>query len=159
VNEFLLVGIPAVLTLVGTIYVAYSSRRNADLANQIEGVKAQALSKAETIKVSTEAETKRTDALLDTQMTFIRELQTENRAQRQEMLATDKIHREEMLQVRQEVTEISKLMNACVEARQAQEKTVQAQGETIHTQGKTITKLSAEVLELKGRLTDMQHPA
>lgn len=151
-NELLLVGIPAVLTLVGTIYVAYSSRRNTALANEIEGVKAAAISKAETLKVTTEAEIKRTDALLDTQLQFIKDLQAENRAQRQEMLDKDKLHREEMIQVRQEVLEISKLMNNCVEARQVQEKTVAAQGET-------ISKLRAEVLELKGRLTDLQHPA
>ena len=144
-NELLLVGIPAVLTLVGTIYVAYSSRRNTALANQIEGVKTAAISKAETIKVTTEAEIKRTDALLDTQLQFIKDLQAENRAQRQEMLDKDRIHREEMIQVRQEVMEISKLMNNCIEARNAQET--------------TVARLSAEVLTLKGKLTDLQHPA
>jgi hypothetical protein len=145
VNELLLIGIPAVLTLIGTIYVAYSSRRNAALANQIEGVKVAAISKAETIKVTTEAEIKRTDALLDTQLQFIKDLQAENRAQRQEMLDKDRIHREEMIQVRQEVMEISKLMNNCIEARNAQET--------------TVARLSAEVLTLKGKLTDLQHPA
>jgi hypothetical protein len=145
VNELLVIGIPAVLTLVGTIYVAYSSRRNTALANQIEGVKAAAISKAETIKVTTEAEIKRTDALLDTQLQFIKDLQAENRAQRQEMLDKDRIHREEMIQVRQEVLEISKLMNNCIEARNVQET--------------TVARLSAEVLTLKGKLTDLQHPA
>lgn len=144
-NELLVIGIPAVLTLVGTIYVAYSSRRNTALANQIEGVKAAAISKAETIKVTTEAEIKRTDALLDTQLQFIKDLQAENRAQRQEMLDKDRIHREEMIQVRQEVLEISKLMNNCIEARNVQET--------------TVARLSAEVLTLKGKLTDLQHPA
>jgi hypothetical protein len=145
VNELLVIGIPAVLTLVGTIYVAYSSRRNTALANQIEGVKVAAISKAETIKVTTEAEIKRTDALLDTQLQFIKDLQAENRAQRQEMLDKDRIHREEMIQVRQEVMEISKLMNNCIEARNAQET--------------TVARLSEEVLTLKGKLTDLQHPA
>jgi hypothetical protein len=145
VNELLVIGIPAVLTLVGTIYVAYSSRRNTALANQIEGVKTAAISKAETIKVTTEAEIKRTDALLDTQLQFIKDLQAENRSQRQEMLDKDRIHREEMIQVRQEVMEISKLMNNCIEARNAQET--------------TVARLSAEVLTLKGKLTDLQHPA
>jgi hypothetical protein len=145
VNEFLLIAVPAVLTLVGTIYVARNSRRSADLAQQIEGVKAQALTKAETIKVGTDAEIRRTDQLLETQLQFIQDLQVENRAQRQEMLASDKIHREEMLQVRQDVMEIAKLMNACIEARNAQEA--------------TVAKLGAEVLSLKAKLTDLQHPA
>ena len=144
-NEFLLIAVPAVLTLVGTIYVARNSRRSADLAQQIEGVKAQALTKAETIKVGTDAEIRRTDQLLETQLQFIQDLQVENRAQRQEMLASDKIHREEMLQVRQDVMEIAKLMNACIEARNAQEA--------------TVAKLGAEVLSLKAKLTDLQHPA
>jgi hypothetical protein len=145
VNELLLIAVPAVLTLVGTIYVARNSRRSAELAQQIEGVKAQALTKAETIKVGTDAEIRRTDQLLETQLQFIQDLQVENRAQRQEMLASDKIHREEMLQVRQDVMEITKLMNACIEARNAQEA--------------TVAKLGAEVLSLKAKLTDLQHPA
>jgi hypothetical protein len=144
VNELLVIGIPAVLTLVGTIYVAYSSRRNTALANQIEGVKAAAISKAETIKVTTEAEIKRTDTLLDTQLQFIKDLQVENRAQRQEMLDKDRLHREEMIQVRQEVLEITKLMNNCVEARQAQET--------------VVARLSAEVVDLRQQLSDL-HPA
>ena len=143
-NELLLIGIPGFLTLVGTIYVAYSSRRNTALANEIEGVKAAAIGKAETIKVTTEAEIKRTDALLDTQLQFIKDLQAENRAQRQEMLDKDRLHREEMIQVRQEVLEITKLMNNCVEARQAQET--------------VVARLSAEVVDLRQQLSDL-HPA
>jgi predicted site-specific integrase-resolvase len=145
VNELLLVVIPGLLTLVGVLYAAWSSRRNTELANQIEGVKTQALSKAETIKVSTEAESKRLDSLLDTQSEFIKDLQAENRAQRQEMLDKDKLHREEMLQVRADVTEVTKFMNNCVAARQEQEK--------------TIRELSDKVLDLQARLMDQQHPA
>jgi hypothetical protein len=152
VDQVLIIIGGAVIALVGTIYGVRSSSKNTDLANRIDLAKAEAIGKADTIKAKTEAETKRTDALLDTQMTFIRELQTENRAQRQEMLDKDKQQREEMLQMRQEIMEVTRLMNNCVEARQVQEKTVQAQGET-------IAKLTAEVLELKGKLTDLQHPA
>jgi hypothetical protein len=50
-----------------------------------------------------------------------------------------------MLQVRQEVTEISKLMNACVEARQAQET--------------VVARLSAEVVDLRQQLSLLQNPA
>jgi hypothetical protein len=141
----LVVAVPAALTLVGVIYVARNTRRSTELAQQIEGVKAQALSKAEVIKVSTEAESKRFDALLDTQSEFIKDLQAENRAQRQEMIDKDKLHREEMLQVRADIMEVTKLMNNCVEARQAQET--------------VVARLSAEVVDLQQKLEALQHPA
>jgi hypothetical protein len=113
----LLFGIAALLTAVGGFYAARVNRRSAELANKIELAKSEAVGKAETIKAGTDAEIRRTDQLLDTQMDFIRDLQKENRDQRQEMIEKDKQHRDEMLQIRNEVIDLHKLMSVCIEER------------------------------------------
>ena len=141
-EQVIVTAIAGGLALAGTIYGYRSTRRNTELAVKIETNKAQANAQVEVVKAHTETEQKRTDQLLDTQMQFIKDLQAENRAQRQEMLDKDRLHREEMMQVRSEVAEITKLMNNCVEARNAQET--------------VVARLSAEVLDLKQRLA--QYP-
>ena len=143
--ELLAIAIPGLLTLIGVIYVQRNTRKVAQKAAEVEKGRAEDLQEVEIIKVKTEGDVKRVDTLLDTQMELIRELQIENRTQRKEAVEKDKLHREEMMQVRSDVAEITKLMNNCVEARQAQEV--------------TVARLSAEVLDLKDRLAALQPPA
>lgn len=126
--EAYVIVIAAVITLVGTVYVARNSRKSADLAKQIEQnkteatlkaevIKTEVIARADVIKAETNAETQRIDHLLGSQQEFIKIIQDENKQQRTEMLDKDKLHREEMLQIREEVGEISRLMAICVEER------------------------------------------
>lgn len=115
--EVYVVTVSATLTLIGTIYVARSSRRSTDLATKIEVNKTQAIAKAEMVKTTTEAETKRIDQIIDSQQGFIKLLQEENKEQRVEVSEKDKLHREEILQIRSEIAEIARLMSICVEER------------------------------------------
>lgn len=127
-NSGTLLGIAAIITAIGGIYGFKQSKKTDRLAieieknrainaNKAELVKTEAISKAEVIKVETKAETEKLNLLIDNQMGFIRDLQEENRTQRKEMIEKDKLHREEMLQVRAEMSEYSRLMSICIEER------------------------------------------
>lgn len=61
------------------------TRKTSDNTKEIEVVKTTALSKAETVKVEAEAETKRLDAVIDLIVTQVENLQQENKDQRREM--------------------------------------------------------------------------
>lgn len=111
----------AIVTVMGTVWVARTSRKASEkatnLATNLEIHKTQATANADIVKTTTEAETKRIDQVIDSQQEFIRIIQDENKQQRVEMLEKDKLHREEMLQIRSDVAELTRLMTICVEER------------------------------------------
>lgn len=103
-------------------YLSNKAKAVADLkinenTRHIEIIKAEAIGKAEEVKTTTEAETKRIDQLLDTSLDLIKNLQTENRQQREDMSRKDKQHTEELLQIRNRMNELDKNMQICIEER------------------------------------------
>lgn len=120
-NSIIIALIGGFFGLVGALVAGYFAMKQIKAKGQIESkaevIKTETMAKATEVQVATEKETKRIDQLLDTTMELIRNLQAENRQQRQEITNKDLQHADELMQIRSRMSEIEKKLQDCVVGR------------------------------------------
>lgn len=100
-------------------FAVRQTKTNATTAAKAEIIKTEVQAKATEIEITTQKETQRIDQVLDATMDLIRNLQEENRQQRNDMTSKDAQHAAELLQIRNRMNDLDKLMSVCIEERGA----------------------------------------